>query len=202
MIAERLAILLYEDQHGPTKQFGLHKFIMRCVCDECGVAPEQQYKVFGSVEERPMKGDSKVLRALWNDLPNIAAKGEMVIAILDNDKIREALGLAKQAPDDKVCETILAKCAGPVHIVLLKENTESILRAARECGGVNDTDLFERAVTAKEPPARDIIFGNISKLAAKNIRDCIRDKIGSLGPLINRVATSLAPVVALAAGTQ
>jgi hypothetical protein len=187
-----LATILYEDQQGQTKEFGLHKFIVRCVCDEIGLPSDQQYKIYGAVDARQMKGDSKLLKAVWNDLPNIAADGRTVIAVFDNDKIRRLLGLDKETSDNEVFEAILSKCNAPVHLVLLKENTESILRAAKNCGGEYDPETYDRAVSRKEHFARDIIFGKISKEDAKAIRDCIRQHISSIRPLIERVAALLA----------
>jgi len=203
MAAPPLATVLYEDQQGPNNQFGLHKFVMRCLCDQCAVAPENEYKVHGAVSSRQLKGDSKVLNALWNDLPNIAGSSESVIAVLDNDRIRDALGLSSQASDDEVYQTIRDRCAGPVQLVLLKENTESILLAAKECDGIatNDNATYELAVFRKELPARDIIFTKLSKRDAKAIRDCIRDKIGSLTPLIDRLVALLNPILGSAAGS-
>jgi hypothetical protein len=143
------------------------------------------------------------LHAVQNDLPNIAADGRPVIAIFDNDRIRELLGLPNNSSDDEVCAEIQSGCATQLHVVLLKENTESILQAAEVCakktGVTLDPEMLRQAIVKKEPPARDALFYRISKAEYRELRDCIRERMVSLTPLIEHLARILPNVFPLSA---
>ena len=190
MTEKFFATVLYEDQQGPRNRFGLHAFIMRCVCDD--VPNEDMYKILARVEDRQMKGDSKLVKAVQRDLPKIARDGRPVIAVFDNDQIRRHLKLPS-ATDNEVCAAIKEGSQGNIHVILLKENTETILVAAQDCGAAEFCDVAElSSAIAKNLPARDIVFGKIAKKNAKHIRDCIREKVPSLRPLIDQIALLIA----------
>jgi hypothetical protein len=194
----KVATVLYEDQRGPTNRFGLHDFIMRCACDACDVPEPLIYKAIGLVDGVAKKGNAKLLEAIRRDLKRIAADGRAVHAVFDNDRVRTLLQLPG-ASEEQVTNAITTGCPTEqvsLHITLLKENTESILQTARECGaeGPDDSDTFDRAINRKEPVARDIVFTNISKTNAKTIRDCILEKLPSLASLIGRIADLIRPL--------
>jgi hypothetical protein len=199
MAQELLATILYEDQRGPSNKFGLHKFVLRCLCDQSAVAPDDQYRVDATIDGRQLKGNSKLLHAVRNDLPNIAANGRPVIAMFDNDRIRDLLKLPDNTLDDEVCAAIHPGCGTQLHVVLLKENTESILLAAEACarktGVALDPDMLQQAIKKKEPPARDALFIRISKAEHRELRDCIREKVASLTPLIDHLARILSCIL-------
>jgi hypothetical protein len=178
------AIILYEDQQGANGQFGLHKFVMSCVFDAIN---GERHLIERRVEGRPLKGDSKLLESTRRDLNRIAADGRRVIAVFDNDRIRRLLKLPSTATDEDVCEAVKTDCEGDrtlLTVALLKENTESVLKAARECNPEIEQPLFEQAVTHKELFARDILFTSISRSAKRAVRDCILAKMPSMAALV------------------
>lgn len=206
MPTRALATVMYEDQRVSGKPFSMHDFIMRCAYDASNVPDEMLYKIEGRIDGRAMKGNSKLLQAMHRDVHHIAADGRAVFAIFDNDRVRELLDLPKNATEEQVESAIRAKCPGQretVHITLLRENTESILEAAKECDvdARHDQTTFDRALR-KEPAARDVIFTNLSKVAERTIRDCILGKLPSLRSLIERIADLIRPLHLSEAGSQ
>jgi hypothetical protein len=64
MTAEALTIL-YEDQRGDTRGFGLHTLVKACVFD---AIDGDRHRVEGTLRDaRPLKGVQKVLRACRDD---------------------------------------------------------------------------------------------------------------------------------------
>jgi hypothetical protein len=182
------ATVLYEDQLGPNRAFGLHTLVEACVFD---IVNGQRYQLTNCLEARPMKGDGNLLKSARNDVEKIAADGRRVFAVFDNDKIRIRLGLSKAASDMEV-ETAIrqgARCdASLLAVILLKENTESVLAAARDCHGALDQELLHDAIDQKDLNARDIVLKRVAASAtSKQIRDCVLSRVPSVGVLVSQL---------------
>jgi hypothetical protein len=144
-----IAVILYEDQRGPQKQFALHDLVLACVADELGAdvhVLDLQKKLSG----RPMKGVGTLLSSCRRDVCRLGPQGQRVFALIDNDRIRDQLrheGVTAAASADQVIQAIKApgKCVAPdqLEVILLEENTETLIKAAAEC----DPEIPAAAVT-------------------------------------------------------
>jgi hypothetical protein len=79
---------------------------------------------------------------------------------------------------------------------LLKENTESVLHAARRCGADLDPDTFDEAVHRKRLPARDILFTKISNATHRDIRTCVLAAVPSIAGLVAALVRVVLPALA------
>lgn len=185
--------ILYEDQRGEAKGFGLHTLVKACVFD---LVNGERHRVEGTLRDaRPLKGVQNVLRACRADFELIAADGRSVIAVIDNDAIRHHLELPRGATRERVEQEIKRGCASPdrLFVALIEENTESILEAAGACDPGLDGDRLRRAVEHKDLLERDAIFGEISRERARPVRDCVLAQVKSLQALVRLVESLLTP---------
>ncbi|WP_437297867.1 hypothetical protein [Sorangium sp. So ce426] len=118
-----------------------------------------------------------------------------MIAVIDNDAIRHHLKLPRMASHADVEQEIRKGCRAPdrLFIVLLVQNTESVLTAAAECDASLDPRRVERAVEHKDMLERDAIFLELSRERARMRRDCVLDKMPSLRTLIDLLVSKLRP---------
>jgi hypothetical protein len=181
--------VLYEDSRGPRKGFGLHALVTACVFD---AANGERHKLEKALEGRLQKGAPALLKVCRDDLDSLARDGRAVIAVFDNDRIREQLQLRKNATEAQV-ETAIRKGTSSTRlsIVLLKQNVESVLKAAKECDPVIDDEQFEQAVRHKKLLDRDAILQNMSRQQARALRDCVLGKNASLQRLIHLICDEL-----------
>ncbi|HLL55767.1 MAG TPA: hypothetical protein VK447_19555 [Myxococcaceae bacterium] len=157
----RKVCVLYEDSRGPRQGFGLHELVKACVFDAIdGDRP----KFEEALEDcRPLKGAPALLRTCQQDVDLIASDGRAVVAVFDNDRIRELLNLPKSATEARVEKEIRKGITSKrLSIVLLKENVESVLKAAKECEPTLDDEQLEQAVRRKNLLARDAILRSMS----------------------------------------
>jgi hypothetical protein len=188
----RRVCVLYEDQRGPTKGFGLHELVKACVGDALPEHP--RWRINAALEDcRPLKGSAKLLEACRRDIDLIANDDRRVVAVFDHDRIHQLLRLPKNASDKQIVQTILAggKKAHRLSIVLLKRNMESVLQAAAQCDESIALDRIKRAVQHKDPLERDAILNELSSERARSVRDCILDQVPSLRTLIEVLSTQL-----------
>lgn len=123
----RKIYLLYEDQRGPQKNFAPHAFLVRCVAEELGRQPRELQK---RLEAIPCKGDSKVIAKLTDELDPVTRSGNPVVAVMDDDQIRQLLKLAPSTKKRDVAAHVVAMATGPtVRLRLLVENMESLVDA-------------------------------------------------------------------------
>lgn len=132
-----VVIILYEDQRGPTKEFGLHNLVTACVADHLG-RTFQEHAFRQLLDGRPMKGIDKVPRSCRSEVPRIAPRGQTVFVLVDDDEVRRHLhgeGIAANAPAADVVQAIKARSSAPdqLEVVLLERNMETVLEAAGEC---------------------------------------------------------------------
>ncbi|WP_437616211.1 hypothetical protein WMF20_20830 [Sorangium sp. So ce834] len=185
-----LAVILYEDQRGPEKEFGLHNLLVACVADDAG---EDRFALRRKLDGRPMKGVQNLLRSCRRDIRRLSSKGQQVFALVDDDAIRHQLkheGITESADDAAVVRAIKDKCDAPerLHVFLLKENTETVIEAAEHC----DKDLARSLVTQalqKDVNARDAIFNRISWQSDRAVRDCIRQRVEAILEIVKALVT-------------
>src|SRR5262249_37973722 len=154
-------IILYEDQRGPTKDFGLHKLIEACIYD---IVDGQRHLLVRALEGRQSKGDAKLLRVCREDIGDISPKGYPVVAVFDNDRVRRLLGLAREAERALVIEKIKEGCCAPAQlfVFLLEENMESVVEAAGRCDPSIARAMVDEALR-KNLAARDVVIKEVCK---------------------------------------
>lgn len=194
MTRPRRVTILYEDQRGQRQGFGLHGLVKACVFD--AINGERRWLDGEALKDcRPLKGAGNVLRACREDIDLIAADGRAVVAVFDDDKIRELLGLPLKATEARGEQEIRKGCRTPdrLRISLLKRNTESVLSAAGECDPSIDPARLDRAVKHKDLLERDAIFMELSRERARAARDCVLKKVPSLKRLVDMLCDELRP---------
>jgi hypothetical protein len=187
----RKVCVLYEDSRGPRQGFGLHELVKACVFD--AVNGERPRFEEALKDCRPLKGAPALLKTCRQDVDLIASDGRAVVAVFDNDRIRELLGLPPNATEARVEKEIRKGSTGSdrLSIVLLKQNVESVLKAAKECDPELDDDQLERAVRRKDLLARDAILRGMSRQQASALRDCVLGKNTSLQRLVRLLSGEL-----------
>lgn len=185
-----LLLILYEDKRGPEKEFGLHNFVLACIADELG-ADVYTLKLHQKISGRPMKGVNKVLASCRKDIHRLGPQGQPVFALIDDDVIREHLrheGVAADAEDRVVIEAIKAKCVAPdkLEVILLKDNTETVIEAAGRCDGSIPKAAVQQALQ-KDPMARDRVLNRLAWAHGRAERDCVRAAVPALQSLVERV---------------
>jgi hypothetical protein len=181
-----VAVILYEDQRGPQREFGLHNLILVCVADELG-GDVFSLGLGTKLDGRPMKGVNNVLKSCRKDVQRLSPRGQRVFALIDADEIRTHLkheGLLPNADDAAVIRAIKApgKCVAPdqLEVILLKENTETIIETVRICGAGVSVDL----ALQKDINARDRVLNHVAWASGRAVRDCIRGRVAALDKLV------------------
>jgi hypothetical protein len=179
--------VLYEDRRGPIPEFGLHRFITQCVHDAISGDHPEYHHVARCLKDHQCKNDAKLLAKCREHVDAISRTGCPVIAVFDNDRVRRLLGLPHDATDDIVRAEILKGKADnvPLCIVLLKQNTESVLRAIANCSSGLDPEVLAKAVERKDMNARDIVFREAAKAKAKTVRECVLQTNPSLKEMVD-----------------
>lgn len=176
-----LAVILYEDRRGPEKEFGLHNLVLACVADDAG---EDHFTLRRKLDGRPMKGVQNLLRSCRRDIRRLSPKGQPVFALIDDDAIRQQLkheGVAESVEDAAVVRAIKEKCDAPerLFVFLLKENTETVLEAAKLCDEGLPKALIEQGLQ-KDINARDAILNRVAWRPDRSVRDCIRQRVQAI----------------------
>lgn len=177
--------VLYEDRRGPEQGFGLHLLVKACVSD--ALADQPRYVIEKALNDcRPLRGDGNLLKACREELDLIASDGRPVVAVFDNDKIRRLLKLPAKASNERVIQEILkgGSASRQPSIILLEQNMESVLHAARACDPTIDPKSIALATEEKDRLERDLIFARLTSGQLKAIRDCIRQKMPSFQRLV------------------
>lgn len=183
--------VLYEDQRGSRQGFGLHALVKACVFDAIN---GERHRVEGMLSDhRPLKGVQALLKACREEIDLIAADGRRVVAVFDDDAIREQLKLPHTAADALVEREIRKGCRTPERllIVLLKRNMESVIVAAAACDPGLDAKRIDRAVKHKELLERDAILTELSRERARPLRDCVLGRMPSLQLLVALLSRTL-----------
>ncbi|MFO0603810.1 MAG: hypothetical protein U0324_11585 [Polyangiales bacterium] len=183
--------LLYEDSAGERAEFGLHDLVVCCVADRLGCEP---WALKDRLRGYPKNGNSKVWTACRQELPRLTRTGHVVVAVFDNDRVRSMAKLALDACKVRVTEAIKRGCdpASLLRVVLIEQNTESVLVGLRSLGAVQGREeAFALAIERKDVASRDILF----KLAARRLtaeqRASLLAAVPSLGYLVGKVVAML-----------
>jgi len=188
------AVVLYEDQRGPTKEFGLHNLVASCIADRIG---ETVWVVKNALPAIPKKGNGKLLKACRED-EQLAASGRKVVAVFDGDEVRALLGLPATACRTLIRERVEADCpfAGQLVVVLLEDNLESVIEALRRCEGAPlETAKAEAERSHGSLESRDRWLNALAyDLERQAVRDCVLREM----PSLERLVTSLASLFRIA----
>lgn len=148
--------VLYEDQRARNGDFALHRLLVALAADVPD-APEL-WEIAHGTEAVPKKGVSKLLRAVETDADRLVGAGG-VVAVIDDDKIRHALGLPLNATQTDVRAKVLERSASPeLRVCFLNRNLESVLDLAVECGVKVDPETRRRAINGKKQIDRDLLL--------------------------------------------
>lgn len=187
-----IATVLYEDQRGPTNEFGLHRLVVACVWDRVTIArPElQRFELEKLLKDaRPLKGSGNLLTACRRDAQLISHKGQPLFAVFDNDEVRRLLRLPADAEETVVAQKILEGSTAPerVRVHLLRENMESVVTAVRECAPSLTPEAVANAL-AKSLSDRDIVLRAVAREERRVVRDCVLQRVPSLARMIDDLA--------------
>ena len=186
-----VAVILYEDNRGAEKGFGLHALVMACVADDLGV---EMFTLTRKFDGRPMNGVANLVRSCRRDIHRLAPQGQTVFALIDDDRIRDHLsGVDVRAEEEVVVRALKGQSDAPaqLEIFLLKKNTETVIEAAKHC----DRSLPDEAVAqalGKNLAQRDRILNNVARTGVRAVRDCIRGQV----PALHRLVTARCAAVA------
>lgn len=166
-------LVLYEDSRGAKGKFGPHEFFLGCVADVTGLSIHSLKR---RVVDNPVNGVGKLLGHLreLDELDHLAPHGAPILAILDEDRVRDHASLADLGAT-AAAEHLVAESSAPARlkVVLLECNLESIVRAFAKCGE-HEQRLISAALE-KRLNDRDTLFGRVGHdPARKAIRDCVR----------------------------
>lgn len=181
--------ILYEDSAGERSEFAFHELVLRCVADRLGREPRDLKDL---VHGLPKKGN--VWRACRQDLPRIARSGRAVFAVFDDDEIRTMTKLPVDACKTKVVTAIKRGCEpeGALRVVLIVENTESVLEALRAQGAIQGHEgMFADAIERKVLASRDILFKKAVWSLTSEQREILLERVPTLGYLVSKLVTLL-----------
>lgn len=145
-----------------------------------------------------MKGVERIIAVCRNDLENIARDGRQVAAIVDEDVIREKLNLPASASVTEIANRLRDQCPPSVRerlvVFVLQRNTETVLRATRDCVNEQGLDLLETGLIdralRKELLARDQVLSRVAQQSHSSVRQCILTKVSSLSALVTWLSES------------
>lgn len=187
--------ILYEDQRGPRRGFGLHAVVVSCVYD---AIDGERHAVEARLQDaRPLKGVHNVLRACCDDIDLLSVDGRWVVAVIDDDAIRRELKLPESAPEEEVLRVIASRSKRPdrLRIALLRRNTESLLGAMAACDRTVDAAQLDRATRKKDLLERDALLLALSRERARPTRDCVLGRMPSFLALVQTVIDCLGKAV-------
>jgi hypothetical protein len=192
-------MILYEDSRagGSKKNFGPHALVKQCLCDRLGVDPWTLPE--GDLQANPRGGKEEVLKTCREDLADLVARRELVIAVYDSDHARE---LVPEVPPE-ACRRVLAEAlktgcdpAGKLSITLLERNVETVLDALRALEpSLATAEEWEKAIRHKKPMQRDEILARAAKPAppSRMLRERLLQKVPSLAYLVDKLAAVFQP---------
>jgi hypothetical protein len=185
--------ILYEDQlasgAGP-HNFGPHRFLIACVVDD--LAQGNWWKERDRLDRLTVPICCKGANKLLERIEEVSGPSP-VVAVVDGDRIREALGLPATAPTADVEARIRGLAGGNadlVHPCILDRNLETILERVRDVARDDvDADALTSAL-AKESrgrglSARDRVFESLSYDTKSAARTSIRAAMPTFNDLVN-----------------
>lgn len=185
------AVVLYEDQRGSTKEFGLHNLVASCIADRTG---DTVWAVLPGLLAVPKKGNGNLLKACRED-EQLAARGRKVVAVFDGDEVRPLLRLPADACRTLVRERIEEGCpfAGHLVVVLLEDNLEGVIEALRLCeGAAPESARAEAERSHGSLESRDRLLNALAYGPERRAdRDCVLKVMPSLERLVATLASLL-----------
>lgn len=195
------ATILYEDQarDGEVKEFGLHNLVIRCVHDRWSVSDRfgdfYAFRRLRVLEGMPKKGNTRLKSACDKDHAKLTRSGPLFV-VYDRDEIYRPLKIPATACIRSIRDKLLSDCANDplVRIVLIEQNTESLLEAIRDNRLVaRAPDIYTRAIEGKETVLRDEIFNNLAQQNDADNRAALQTSVVSFQYLIDRLIQLLFP---------
>ena len=185
----RPVIVLFEDSRSPAAKTALDDLLISCVADTLDVEDRQALR--RCLEVRLCKGNHNLLDDCRH-VDDIARRGELVVAVFDDDKVRRLLSLPARAPQNQVEAAIKKGCPNPagLEVVLLDKNMETLLRAARDCHVQATDEIWTSAIQRKRLNARDQILKKLA-FGARTFRDCVRKRLRSFEQLVTMAAQTI-----------
>lgn len=173
--------VLYEDALAPGSkpiQYGPHLLLLWCVSDR---TKRPIWDLGRLVEGNPRKGKEKVRQA--SKLP----LRDWVIALYDQDRVRDMPGLENKKRARDVAETLRAESAQPdrTMVVLLDKNLETLMKHVQSCNG-------QGATTDKPTPLqRDLLLRQAFGPEAAHVRSCLQERMPAVRCVVDQITTLL-----------
>lgn len=184
-----LATILYEDSSSThARGFGLHRLVVRCVHDRKQGDLGLLLRAFA---DRPMKSNTKVRTACREERLLLTRTGASLVALYDDDRVRELLHKPKAACKQEVRQALLQECGDDpkLRVVLLVKNTESVLATLEQSGLMMTfarTD-FHEAIARKSVLKRDEIFHRAADADMLKVREHLCQHLPSFEYLIAKL---------------
>jgi hypothetical protein len=178
----RIAVL-YEDQLATSKprSFGPHVLVLTCVADQLQRPREPLER---HVDGHPCKGIGRLLAPCRE--PILADRHARVIAVCDDDRVREHLKLPAAACKMDVRGAIaLSVGTSPLQAVLLVRNLETVLDAVQQVLGLGP-------LTSKPSPLqRDGVLLRLAYRGTPDQRLDLMRRVPSLAYLVDKLARAI-----------
>lgn len=169
--------ILYEDDWGDVKEFGLHELLVSAIADTKG---SNWWDLKGRYKANPKRGDAKLLAACRDEVPLMPHP--QMFAIFDGDKLHKLLFRSGKPEPEVLLEALRKECPDPrLHLFLLLKNTETVVDAAADCLGLPRP--------AKDPLKRDRLLLKVARGLADG-RDCVRRNVPSFDECVKAIASA------------
>lgn len=181
-----VAIVLYEDSLRK-HEFEPHRFVCTCVLDRTG---QNLGHLTIALQSRPMNGVDAVIQAVRRG-NEIATRGESLIALVDEDRVRRHLKLSAKKSGEEVEQHLGELCPQEVRFraFVLERNLESLLRAVAECFKAHESiRASATAALNKDRFERDKAFKSAAKSVFSRERQCVTERLPSFGRFVQHLA--------------
>ena len=185
--------ILYEDRcgEGQIREFGPHALVQQCVCDAIGKEPwalKREIILHGI----PKNGATKLRNECRSDRPKFGRDGSHVIAVYDDDRIRDFVKVGAPGCKEQVKHVLRAesRLGDKLQIVLLERNLETVVATICECDpAIAPPEVQDNALRRKKLFDRDIVLKNAAAPTAerRRLRDQLLTRVPSLGYLVNKI---------------
>jgi hypothetical protein len=167
--------IFYEDDRSDLKEVGLHELMVSCIADEWG---RDWWELRGRFAALPMKGDTNLLAACEQDVPDMP--DPLIFAIFDADKLHRRLFESGKPSEDEILAALRRRCSDPrLHVFLLVNNTESVVDAVTDCLGLPRLE--------KNKLQRDLHLNRAARYPREH-RDCVRAAVPSFDHCVRQIA--------------
>ena len=158
--------ILYEDERGGVRDFPLHT-VVNTVADLAARSPAKT---------------PHLLRACEKEVPRMPHR--VIVAIFDADKLHRLLRRSGDTSRDELLAELRGRCSDPrLRILLLEDNTESLVAAAATC-------LGREAPERKSKTSRDTLL-SAAAWAAQSVRACVRAAVPSFATITDEICVLL-----------